>query len=341
MPRAYFSSGVGFVVSAFLVTLFSQNVWAQASSAPAPVKDAAAYNSPEYKDLVQRALQEYDLGHWSEARVFFARAHELAPNARTLRGLALVSYESRRYVDAIRFGELAVANTVQPLTATMRAQLQQFLDQARSFVGHARIVTKPSDAELRVDGMTVQRPSDGVLTLDAGTHELVVIAAGYETQSRTLNLEGGSEVRFDINLTQENTARAVETQPEPSNVAIASANERAETSSSDGSSGGSVAPWIVIGASAAVLAGGAVMLALGAADKSKVENVAAGTPYSEVKDAYERAPVLLNVGWVLAGVGLAGVAAGLTWKLWLEPDGRHEHARLQITPGGLKLSGSF
>lgn len=311
--------------------VFSLVLWhgALAVSAQPRSADPAAYNSPQYKELVQRALQEYDLGHWSEARVFFAKAHELAPNARTLRGLALVSYESRRYVDTIRFGEQALTNQVQPLTPTLRGQLQQFVEQARSFVAHARIVTKPADAELRIDGVTAARGEDGALALDAGTHELVVTAAGYDAQTRTLNVEGGSDVRFDIALTREVVA-AAEPQSEPSS--------QAEVPAAHG--GGSVGPWIVIGVSAAVAVGGGVLLALGAADKAKVENAPQNTPWREVESAYERAPTFLNVGWALAGVGVAGLAAGLTWKLLATDDGR-EHVTLRLSPTDLKVSGHF
>jgi PEGA domain len=335
--RSLTSAITGVVIASAVLTqpLARNVVCAQAAEA------SSAYNSAQYKELVQRALQEYDLGHWSEARVFFAKAHELAPNARTLRGLALVSYESRRYVDAIRFGEQALTNRVQPLTETLRAQLQEFIDQARSFVGQARINTRPGNAELRVDGVVVQRDSDGLLTLDPGTHELVVIAAGYEAQTRTLGLESGGEVRFDIVLKTEAQELAVSSQAEPdadtANLATAQTRERSEQPSR----GSSVAPWIVIGASTAVLIGGGVMLGLGSADKAKVENVAKGTPYSEVKSAAERAPTLLTIGWVLAGAGLAGVAAGLTWKLWPESDHGRERARLSVAPDGLVLSGRF
>ncbi|MEY4581735.1 MAG: hypothetical protein RL701_6438 [Pseudomonadota bacterium] len=304
----------------------------------APGADAqAAYNSPQYKDLVQRALQEYELGHWAEARVFFNKAHALAPNARTLRGLALVCYESRHYVEASQFGEQALASQVQPLTAQMRPQLQQFLDQAKSFIGYATITTKPADAELRIDGATIERPADGKLALDAGTHELVVSAAGYDPATRQINVEGGSHVRFDIALSSDSQASASAAPP----PVAASAAPFSEPPSAEAASSGSIAPWVVVGASAAVAVAGGVMLGLASADKSKVENVERGTPWSEVKGAYERAPTFFAVGWTLVGVGVAGVATGLVWKFALEKPDRAPSAALHILPGGLAVSGQF
>jgi hypothetical protein len=106
-----------------------------------------ALNSPDYKEFIRKALQEYGLGNWTEARVFFGKAHTIAPNARTLRGLALVSYESRRYVETLSYAEQAFANPIQPLTPQMQSDLRRFVEQARSFVARARIVSDPAGAE--------------------------------------------------------------------------------------------------------------------------------------------------------------------------------------------------
>src|SRR5437763_10868 len=73
-----------------------------ACSQPQPVaaQSAAAQASAEqnYDELIRQAVTEFSLGHWTEAKVFFARAHARNPNARTLRGLGLSCYEARSYV---------------------------------------------------------------------------------------------------------------------------------------------------------------------------------------------------------------------------------------------------
>src|SRR5262245_53004297 len=91
-------------------------------------------NSPEYKELIRKALQEYQLGNWGEAKVFFSDAHALFPNARTLRGLALTYYAERDYVQASEYFEQALANPVQPLTPELQSGCKEFLAQARRFV---------------------------------------------------------------------------------------------------------------------------------------------------------------------------------------------------------------
>jgi tetratricopeptide (TPR) repeat protein len=107
----------------------------------------------------------------------------------------------------------------------------------------------------------------------------------------------------------------------------------------------SLAPWIVIAVSAGAALTGGVLVALALADISKVQGAPVGTKLSSLQKAHDRVPVLSTTGFVLLGIGGAGLAAGLAWKL-LSADDEHEHAHkptavLRILPGGLDLSGSF
>jgi tetratricopeptide (TPR) repeat protein len=298
------------------------------AQAPSAAEVDAALQSSEYKELVRNAVQEYSLGNWAEARVFFAKAHALAPNARTLRGLALVCYESRRYVEFLGYAQRALASEIQPLTPAMQKELRQFLDQAGSFVARAHISLQPPGAELRVDGQPALRAEDGAILLDPGEHELIASAAGYQTHTRALDVQQAAEFRFEIALAPELAAGAQPIREPP--LAAASG------------SGGSTVPWIVVSVSAAVAIGGGVLLGVASADKAKVESIGRDTPWSEVRDSYERAPTLFALGWTLLGVGVAGAATGLTWKLWLEPNAeRPASAQLRFAPGAVALSGAF
>ncbi|MEY4512912.1 MAG: hypothetical protein RLZZ450_5034 [Pseudomonadota bacterium] len=50
---------------------------------------------PGYRETIAEALIEYEAHNYLEARTLFERAHKLYPNARTLRGLAVVAFELR------------------------------------------------------------------------------------------------------------------------------------------------------------------------------------------------------------------------------------------------------
>src|SRR4051794_16670861 len=70
-------------------------------SAGARAQADGAAEASEYRELIEQALSEFKHKNWPEARVLFRRAHELSPNARTLRGMGVVSYEMRDYVHAV------------------------------------------------------------------------------------------------------------------------------------------------------------------------------------------------------------------------------------------------
>jgi hypothetical protein len=316
--------------------LFAVSASAQAQApAPAPASSEAGTGSPEYKELVRNAVLEFELGHWTEARVYFSQAHALSPSARTLRGLALVSFESRRYVEMLSYGEQALASQVQPLTGPLRSDFIKKIESARSFVARVRIVTDPADAELRIDGQPAVRNADAAVLLDDGSHQLVASAPGYQTHTRELHVDGGTDARFDVPLTREPIAKQTPPALPPPPAAGPAALQVTESS-------GSIVPWIVVGSGAAVAIGGGVLLALGLSDKSKVEKAKDGANWPEIRDAWERAPTLLTVGWVMVGVGVAGAATGLTWKLAFdEASDRAPRAQLRVQPGGLQLAGTF
>jgi tetratricopeptide (TPR) repeat protein len=110
----------------------------------------ALEDEPAYQRAVEQGLHEYQLGNFSEAKAFFARAHELSPNARTLRGLGMSAYELRDYVEAIAYFEQALDATERPLTPPMREEVVRLLGQARSFITRLTLSLRPSTTEVRV-----------------------------------------------------------------------------------------------------------------------------------------------------------------------------------------------
>ena len=133
---------------------------------------SAQASQSEYQSLVEKGLREFELGNFGEARAFFQRAHQQSPNARTLRGLGMASYELRHYVEAIDYFQKALASKERPLTAQMHEELSQLLIQARSFVTRLKLTVTPSTALLRLDTRELFRDSDGSILLDPGSHEL-------------------------------------------------------------------------------------------------------------------------------------------------------------------------
>lgn len=99
------------------------------------------------------------------------------------------------------------------------------------------------------------------------------------------------------------------------------------------------APWIVLGVGGAVAIVGAILVGVGYADIATVDG-ASNVRFETVRGAYEDAPVLTGVGWAALGVGVALAGVGLVWGL-TSGGSSGEHARLQLGPSGLSLTGSF
>ena len=305
---------------------------------------------PSYDELIGRALQEFKLGHWTEARVFFGEAHALRPNARTLRGLGLASYEARNYVEAIDFFEQALVNKQQPLTPRMRDECSRLLSQARKFVSNATIDVDPPNVELLLDGKPIQLGEDASVLLDPGQHEFLARAAGYEPATETVLAQGGDMLSVhlhlktivpDAPLVAATATPFVEVAAEETPSASASATSASE-SSSDSHAPNSLAPWIVIGASGAVTVASFVFLGIAASDKSAAEHPDPGATWPEVNGSAKQGRAFFAVGFVLLGTGLAGIAAGCLWKLWPTLTERQVGAtNLRLTPGGVALSGTL
>lgn len=155
----------------------------------------------EYDQLIEKAVVEFNLGHWGEAKAFFLRAHQLRPNARTFRSLGLTSYEQRLYVDALGYFQKALASDQTPLTVAQREQVSHQLAEVRSFVTRVRLTLEPSTLSLHVDGKDPVYDQDGQLVLDPGEHELAAEASGHEPQVRALTAHGAEQIELKLSLT--------------------------------------------------------------------------------------------------------------------------------------------
>ncbi|HEX4355191.1 MAG TPA: hypothetical protein VHZ95_19805, partial [Polyangiales bacterium] len=158
-------------------------------------------NDTDYQKAIQQALHEYDLGNFNEAKAFFTQAHAISPNARTLRGLGMSSYELRNYVEAIDYFEQSLGSNERPLTVQMRGEVSQLLKQARTFVTRLRITLEPGvAADLRIDTRPVSKDAQGEVLVDPGSHELVAEAPNYETTTRSIRTDGGEELTLTLSL---------------------------------------------------------------------------------------------------------------------------------------------
>lgn len=110
---------------------------------------------------------------------------------------------------------------------------------------------------------------------------------------------------------------------------------RAESSSGGGAS---TAGWVLVVGGGVALATGAVVFAVGAGDVSTVEGAADGTPWVELRDPYNRAPVLTSIGLVVGSLGAAALATGLVLVL---TSGEGGETTVALGPTGLWVRGEL
>jgi tetratricopeptide (TPR) repeat protein len=183
-------------------------IWLTVVVVASPVR-ADPPPSSEYTQRVNEALAEFEMNHFEEAREQFKRAHELYPNARTLRGLGMVEFELRHYQISIRFLEQALESTVKPLSDSLRAETQDLLGRARGYVGELRVAVEPPGASVSIDGLPVDVAEAPTLMLEVGDHHLDVRATGYMGQTRRITVEGNSHQELELRL------ELLPTEPEP------------------------------------------------------------------------------------------------------------------------------
>ena len=223
------------VVACVLLSIAVHGVNAQATP-PQPQPQP-----PEYQTLIDRALAEYEAHNFAEARALFNQAHALYPNARTLRGLGMVSFELKTYGESIRYLEAALTAQVKPLTGELRDETLELLARAKAFVARYEIEIKPEPPSLQivVDGIPVEFAPGQGLTLSVGEHVLQVQAPRYQEEKRALSVKGGEAVRIVIELKETPAAPRLATSAQPQR------DERSVWSS----------PWLWTGVGAVVVGG--------------------------------------------------------------------------------------
>jgi len=167
----------------------------------ARAQGTTAHVEPEgYRAAIEEALREYEAGHFEEARSLFGRAHQLFPNARTERGLGMVEFELRNYVESIHQLESALDAVVKPLTGTLRTDTERLLARATQFVARVTVEASPAAARVLVDGEPHEAPAGRPLVLPVGDHVVELQSSGYLPEKRKLRVRGGESQTLRIVL---------------------------------------------------------------------------------------------------------------------------------------------
>lgn len=163
---------------------------------------AAAQTGAEvdYRVVVEEAVAEFNAGRFTEARVLFLQAHALSPNARTLLGIGMSSFELRDYVEACRALYAALLETERALGDTQRAEADAILVRARRFVGTYRLELSPPSTHVTVDGEELVTLGDGRVVLGLGEHHVSGSADHYDASEVVVRVAGGEDTTLTLRL---------------------------------------------------------------------------------------------------------------------------------------------
>ncbi|UJR86621.1 hypothetical protein [Sandaracinus amylolyticus] len=299
-----------------------------------------------YAPLIEAAVAEFGAGRFAEARALFRGAHDLYPNARTLRGIGMSSFELRDYPGAVRALSASLEETRRALTDEQRTQVNDLLLRARAFVGRFVVPIAPAGSRLYLDGTGVEvqggwPEQEGELLVGVGDHEVTIRAPEGRSAHARLVVRGREDEPLDIDTSPLAPPPREEPTPpraEPESVPLVPpppAYEPREEASDP-------APWILAGAGGAAIVTGAILLGVGLHDISVVENAPMGDDWSALRDAYDRAPVLTGTGIALIGIGSAAAVVGIVWGS-LDTSRPQAGARtaLRVGPGTIAVQGSF
>lgn len=196
-----------------LVALFLPLLLPLGVAVPVAAQDATASEAAptEYQRTIARALEEYEVRQYEEAYSLFTRAHQLEPSARTQRALGKTAFDLRRYVEAIGWLEQALIDTRSPLTEAMRAECEELLARARTYVGHVVVRSSVAGSVVEVDGVVVEGDPTSEAGVDValalGSHELVVSAPGHDPARRQVTLRGGERDEVTLAPTRREALR--------------------------------------------------------------------------------------------------------------------------------------
>lgn len=100
-----------------------------------PTGEYAANGAPaDYLPLVRRGVQRHQTGDFQAARALFQRAHQLFPNARTLRALGMVEFDLGHYSAALESLTQALSAHARALTPDLRSEVVRLAAHTRGML---------------------------------------------------------------------------------------------------------------------------------------------------------------------------------------------------------------
>jgi hypothetical protein len=199
-----------FCLSLLAAAFLPSSAAAQAASDP-PSQQA---NDP-YHRLVGEALTAYEQGRFVTALSLFEQAYALRPNARAMRGIALVLFELGDHVKTLRALDRALDCPIDPLPEDLRQQLMRVRTRVAALLERVAVRLEPRGAMLLIDGHEAELNQEGELWLEPGVHRVEARISGFQPEVRALEAVAGGAQTLWITLVPLHTPVPAETAQRP------------------------------------------------------------------------------------------------------------------------------
>jgi hypothetical protein len=254
-------------------------------AAPASAQEASAEATSEARIAFAQGVEAFEAGRFDEALRHFLQAFQLRPHPTVRVNLASSYAKLRRAPAAVMHYRAYLADRSVQLSRAARRDIQSALRLLEPGVGALDLELSPSDAVVQVDAQEPEARDGARVYVTPGTHRIEASAAGRATQTRIVEVSGGSAQSVSIELAVDATttpppppapeppARDDPPVPPPdAHPVFAGADpdptvdETRSERPSRGGSGRTIARWSAFGLAGAATVGAVVLglLALGA-----------------------------------------------------------------------------
>lgn len=309
-----------------------------AATKPHVARARSGASNADYARTLAAAQRAFNLHRWDDALTLFEQAHALKPNARTLRGMGQCLYELHRYSAAAGHLRQALIDARNPLSSDQRSATADLLARANAATGSVELELKPRDAELFVDGKSVQLPASGTLQLDPGHHEISAKAPGYELVIVQVEIASGPNA-ITLSLPAARRPVVVAAAPAPKPLPEIMPPPEPEAGRRRAKLGLTVA-GAILAAGGLISAGGTGLAAVKQGQELHDACPNNACPLSQ-RDEIDHARRLAMASNVMLGVGVLGAGLFLTGVLLPQRFDKRDSTRLQLSLGGVHLRGSF
>jgi hypothetical protein len=250
------------------------------------------------KEAYESARARFRDGDYTHALELLRSAMEASPDPRLFWNMAACEEKLHHYAVAMSLVDKYLAAGGPLLGPTEKKNARQFLEAVVVFVGNVVLSGAPDGTKVFVDDSLIgTAPFAKPIRLDQGQHRVRFVRTGYRDLERAEAVIGGADQHWAI---------ALEPQPSPQAVQASAPRPLPQP----GPPRSRLGPLLVGGAGLVVAATGAALVGVSFQKFSDVQSQCSPICAPSQYGPYQSMQVS---GYVLLGVGVAALGAGIVW----------------------------